>query len=76
VMKSSARRAARGQDGHGRRGFGTAAHVRTYFKDKKEADRPLEQSVLAIAKGTTPLMLASYHGNLDAVRYLLELGPM
>jgi ankyrin repeat protein/outer membrane protein assembly factor BamB len=54
--------------------FGNANDVKPYVKDKKDADRPLKPGALVFAEGTTPLMLASYMGNLDAVRYLLDLG--
>ena len=54
--------------------FGDSNELKTYVKDKRDADRPLEPSALVIAEGTTPLMLASYVGNIDAARYLVELG--
>jgi ankyrin repeat protein len=54
--------------------FGAVDDVKKYIKDKKDADRPLEPSASVYSEGTTPLMLASYVGNLDADRYLVELG--
>jgi ankyrin repeat protein/outer membrane protein assembly factor BamB len=54
--------------------FGAAEDVKRYVKDKKDADKPLAPGAVVSAEGTTPLMLASYLGNLDAARYLVDLG--
>jgi ankyrin repeat protein/outer membrane protein assembly factor BamB len=54
--------------------FGSAGDVKNFITDKKDVDRPLESGMLTYAEGTTPLMLASYLGNLDAARYLVDLG--
>jgi ankyrin repeat protein len=52
--------------------FGSVGDVKNFITDKKNADQSLESGTLG--EGTTPLMLASYIGNLDAARYLVELG--
>jgi ankyrin repeat protein/outer membrane protein assembly factor BamB len=55
-------------------GHGGAGDVAAFIKDRREADRPLKKGTLVFAEGTTPLMLAASLGNLEAVRYLLDIG--